>query len=371
MKAAPVERTVRNGSLFIHVRRFADGRFGFDYTPAGGERAKVRKRELSDAVTEAETLLNTGSAGSCNALNIDRDEFAEFLRWKASRMASRSVPELVESFLKGKENKGRSYQHLRDLRGALRLFAAEFSGSISELKRADVERWLDARNVGPRRWNNLLSIICALHKFARRQGALPVELTPVETIDRKRVHVEVGTFTPEELRKLLSSVSHEWIPAIVFGAFAGIRPEEVGPDPRSKKAALQWENVLWAKGKIDVPANVSKTGRRRFAPLLPVAAAWLAPWRSAQGRVIQRDYMSKWTAQWARAAGIQWKPDGLRHSYASYRLAITQDLPALALEMGNSQHMLHTHYLDLKHEDEAREWFGIMPEEKGNVVAFA
>ena len=67
--------------------------------------------------------------------------------------------------------------------------------------------------------------------------------------------------------------------------------------------------------------------------------------------------MSNMTSRWGKKAGIEWKSDGLRHSYASYRLAMTCDLQALSLEMGNSPRILHDHYLDLKHEDEAVEWF--------------
>jgi len=53
--------------------------------------------------------------------------------------------------------------------------------------------------------------------------------------------------------------------------------------------------------------------------------------------------------------------DALRHSFASYRLALTQNMAALALEMGNSPDMIHRHYLDLKHDDEGSEWFAIRP----------
>lgn len=56
---------------------------------------------------------------------------------------------------------------------------------------------------------------------------------------------------------------------------------------------------------------------------------------------------------------MKWKKDGWRHSYASYRLALTQNAHALAEEMGNSVHMIRTHYLDLKHEDEAQKWFQV------------
>jgi hypothetical protein len=74
----------------------------------------------------------------------------------------------------------------------------------------------------------------------------------------------------------------------------------------------------------------------------------------------------KLTRKWAEAAGIKWKSDALRHSYASYKLALTHDMAALALEMGNSPAMIFRHYLDLKHEEEAQAWFAARPSSKSS-----
>jgi hypothetical protein len=74
----------------------------------------------------------------------------------------------------------------------------------------------------------------------------------------------------------------------------------------------------------------------------------------------------KFTRKWAEAAGMEWKSDALRHSYASYKLALTHDMAALALEMGNSPTMIFRHYLDLKHEDEAKAWFAVLPSAKSS-----
>ena len=51
----------------------------------------------------------------------------------------------------------------------------------------------------------------------------------------------------------------------------------------------------------------------------------------------------------------------MRHSFCSYRLAITQDAAKAALEAGNSPQMIFRHYRELTSEDEAKEWFGVMP----------
>lgn len=360
MTRAPVVKTIRSGSLRIDVRKYADDRFGFDYVPPGEMRAKVRFFELSDAEQRARELLGAARGGKVERLAIDEDEYAEFLRWKAARAKGGLVPVLVESFLRTKTNKGRSIHHVRQLRCDLTSFAESFSGDIAQIQRASVEAWIDARNVGPRRWNNLRESLVALWRFARREGALDAKLSGAELIDRKDVAHRVETYTPDELTVIIDSVSDEWLPAIIFGAFCGLRPQEVCPEPRSGKQGLRWENVLWSKKKVDVPASVSKTRQRRFAPLTLPATAFLSPRRHHKGAVCPSLQLSKQTASWGKSIG-GWRNDALRHSFASYRLALIPNLQALSLEMGNSPEMIRRHYLDLKHEDEAKEWFGIRP----------
>ena len=74
--------------------------------------------------------------------------------------------------------------------------------------------------------------------------------------------------------------------------------------------------------------------------------------------------------QAASKAGICWKANALRHSFISYRVALTKDIAAVALEAGNSARMIFAHYRELGTESEAAEWFGIVPAtgEARNVV---
>lgn len=364
MKAAPVEATIRAGSLAIAIRRYADGRYGFDHQPPGEPRAKVRLHSLADAESRARELVGIARAGKVERTAIDEREYAEFLRWKAEQRKTRNVSDLVPEFLDAKSRKGIAPPSLRDLRCSLTAFARAFPGEVSTLDARAVERWLEGLRIGPRRWNNIRASLVSLMRYARRLGCLPAELSPVERIERRKVVVHVETYTPDELRRLLAVVPPEWLPVVVLGAFAGLRPEEIAPDTRggAYKPGIQWQNILWKKQKIDVPASVAKDRRRRFAPLLPAARAWLWPIRKAAGPMVpQVKFDTCHRKAWADAAGISWKADGLRHSFASYRLALVPDMARLSLEMGNSPSMIHRHYLDLKHAPEARRWFAVLP----------
>ena len=61
---------------------------------------------------------------------------------------------------------------------------------------------------------------------------------------------------------------------------------------------------------------------------------------------------------------MTWKANALRHSFISYRVALTKDIAAVALEAGNSPKMIFAHYRELCTEAEAREWFSILPAER-------
>lgn len=369
MTLAKVIQTVRNGALKIEVRKYADGRFGFDYNPTRDERVKVRLKTVPSAVARANELLKTSGAGRLDAMGISTQEMEEFLRWKADRPSSLKVSQLVESFIAMKASKGRSHHHLRQVSADLRQFAKAFDVPLSGLTRREVEGWIDGRKVGPRRWNNLRERLVALYRFGRREGAVGSQLCGPELIERKRVDCNVETYTAEELKRLLAVVETEWLPAVVLGAFSGLRPEEICPDPRTGKTGLVWGNILWDRKKIDVPAKVSKTRHRRFVPLLPAAIAFLQPHAKGLNESVCPDRaLSNQTRRWAPLASLEWKADALRHSYASYRLALIQDLQQLSLEMGNSPGMIHRHYLDLKHEDEAKQWFAIRPKDILSVV---
>lgn len=370
MKAAPIKKSIRVGSLSIAIRGYADGRIGFDFQPPGERRVQVRLHELADAERRAREILGMAHGGKVERLAIDEREYAEFLRWKGERAKPALIADLVPEFLESKKSKGVSIATIREMQSTLRPFALAFPGQIGSLSQKAVEKWLGRNAVSPRRWNNMRAAIIALHRYARRYEMLHATLTPVERIESKKVKVQVATFTPSELQKLLAAVAAqtpEWLPWVALGAFAGLRPEEINPDPRNHKPGLLWENIHWAKGKIDVPANVAKDRRRRFAPLLEAARLWLAPWRSESGPVVPLRRHQDAKAAWLRTTGIEWKKDGLRHSFASYRLAITHDMAALSLEMGNSPTMIFRHYLDLKDDDDARAWFGTLPSHKSTI----
>ena len=75
-----------------------------------------------------------------------------------------------------------------------------------------------------------------------------------------------------------------------------------------------------------------------------------------------------------RAAGLEhWSRNGLRHSFASYRYAATNDAATVAAELGHSTTaMLFNTYRELVLPEEAERYWRLLPSsEAENVVGFS
>jgi hypothetical protein len=65
----------------------------------------------------------------------------------------------------------------------------------------------------------------------------------------------------------------------------------------------------------------------------------------------------------ARAVGIEWPRNVLRHSFITYRIAKVKSADQVALEAGNSPDIIFKHYRELATEEVADQWFGILPKD--------
>jgi len=361
------------GNIEIRVRQYADGRFGFDDYSSGQRRAVrfLSKQKAESRATEVAVLLANGRH---DLLDIDRAELAEFHRWKAVNSCSRPLSEICSEFLQIKSTK--SSRHVQSLERDLRLFEAFLGPTqpIAAIKAPDIQRFLDSRNAGMRRKFNLRSGIITLFRWARRMSYLDSErMTEAEKVEPiQKAPGQANILLPDQLRKLLDNVREEFFPWLCIAAFAGIRSEEIAPDPESRKSPLAWEDFDWKHRVIIVRAQTSKTKEEREVPLLPNLAEWLAPWRNSKGPVIgdAEQPSKRETARLGHFIG-GWKHNALRDSFCSYRARVTQNVPQVSYEMGNSVPMVKRSYHRRQSIRAARQWFNIRPVKESKVVTFS
>ena len=128
--------------------------------------------------------------------------------------------------------------------------------------------------------NGIRRNIVTMFGFAKRQGYLhPDRKTAAEQSETfKEQETEIQIFTPEEMERLLLTAHARILPLVAIGAFAGIRSAEI--------QRLDWEDIKWDRGHIEIAGKKAKTAARRLVPLTDNLKAWLAPWREATGPIV-------------------------------------------------------------------------------------
>jgi len=267
-----------------------------------------------------------------------------------------TIAEAADRCLAEKRDAGLSKRYIGILRSNFEAIKRTFGRSLlSEIKTADIQNFFVRYQAAPRSKNNVLESFSMLMLWGKKRRHYPHDRPlPVEGITRfVQAPLVPEIFTVDEMRKLIRAAGRDVTPYLAIAAFAGLRRAEI--------ERLDWSAVDFKSGLILVSGHIAKTRQRRLVPMCPNLREWLQPFASPQGPVAPRNLQVR-LPKCAARAGIEWKPNALRHSYASYRLAIVQDAAKVSLEMGNSPQMLFQHYRELVMPDAATAWFRIVPE---------
>ncbi len=352
----------------------------------GGRRFFKRKAEAEGFVRLKQTeITNFGSSAAAldekaraeylecrESLNpfgaTLRDAVAFYLPHLKSRNRSCTATELVDELLRVKTADGASARYIGDLRHRLNLFAESFNGKrVAEITAREIDEWLrtltrrSGKLVSPTTRNNFRRLLIVAFNFAKERGYCADN--PADTSAKaKEIETPVGILTPAETARLLESCAAELVPFVAIGAFAGLRRAEI--------ERLDWSEVDFQSGLIQVTASKAKSARRRFVKIRENLAEWLRPHANMKGAVAPGNYRELLdTAR--KAAGIEdWPQNALRHSFASYHLARFSDAAALALELGHTNsNLVFQHYREVVKPKDAERYWNIKPATADNVVA--
>jgi integrase len=268
------------------------------------------------------------------------------------------IADVIAELIAAKRREQLSVRYVNALEDDLKSFAATVPSEIEKVHAPQIKEFLNRCEVGPRRWNNLRDQIVTLFRFARSERYLPKDRT-TEAEDVRKLRVArktVAMFTPDELQSIIENTRPIWLPWVLISAFAGVRTSEV--------LRMDWASVRWAQKLIDLPPEVTKVNERRIIPMCDALIQKLTPWREARGpvcedKVPQREIEQILAKVKTVRPDFHWKHNALRHAYGSYRTALTQNVPQVALEMGNSVGMVKRHYLEAQTFEEGLRWFHI------------
>ncbi|HEX3716878.1 MAG TPA: tyrosine-type recombinase/integrase [Verrucomicrobiae bacterium] len=306
--------------------------------------------------------LEMASALFAEAVGIlgDSSKLVDAAKFYVSRhptsMPPKTVPELVKEMISVKAGRGKSKRYLQDLRSRLTRFATDFPCQGATVDTRSIQKWLDGLGLSPQSYVNYRTVIGGLFSFAEARGFIAKGTNPVEGVERLDTgDSDIAVFTPAEFAALLNASSREFLPALAIGGLAGLRSSEI--------QRLEWSDIDLPRRFVTVDASKAKTASRRVVPICDALAAWLKPFCGPTGLIWNGndDGFANTQRRTARAAGLKWKSNALRHSYASYRLSELGDPARTAMELGNSPTVVHRHYKELVRPEEAKAWFSIMP----------
>ena len=260
---------------------------------------------------------------------------------------------------------GYSKRHSNNLSNIMAVFCKTYSSDlVSSITTDNVQKWLDdyrtkeGRTLSAVSFNSYRRYLSLFFNYCVKRGWLSDN--PVSRVSQQRVITKVPRLLmPSDLKVILNASSGDLRTAIALQAFCGLRSSEV--------ARVRWTDVLLNESGnyIQIGADTAKTSRRRLTPipdnLLPLLHGEKKPegFIYATGKGKPDSIQKALVGIRKSLRGISWGRNALRASALSYRLAITKDVSATALEMGNSPEVLMRDYRELTTPAQALEWFDI------------
>lgn len=371
-------------AVAVHPVRHPRYRFRVTFRETQADGTSIRRKSYFTTKREADEFARTrrveiGNHGARHA-SVEDDERAALIRFRewssrrgdapslsalleraiAAHEAARppcTVSQAIDARLHAADRRGLSDRHQADLRSRLERWRGKHGArQIADISAREVEAWLHRLSVSPVTWGNYARSIHSVFTLAVKSGYLPAN--PLTSLDKpKTVAKGPAILTPSQLSALLLAAAPELVPLLVLQAFCGVRRAEAG--------RMTWGNVRLDEENpwIEIPGSATKTNRRRSHEITPCAVAWLRPLAGHPATVLglTETVYRRRLRDAARAAGIEWDENLLRHSFGTYRLAVLRNAAAVAEEMGNSPAIVRTHYQNVASPADAAAWWQILP----------
>lgn len=315
-----IEQQERGGELpALTSGQYADAQTALHLLPAGVS--------LVDAARDF--VRAHGVAGSARPIRLS-EAVAGFLGERAVSLTDRSLTSYRQTFAR---------------------LAAALDGDplLSSVGAEQLEPFVASPSGSTR--NTRIARISPLFAWAERKGF--VAANPCARLARARkVEAPVGVFTPDEVGRVMAAavrLAPACVPYLAVGFFTGIRPAEL------RRLTPECFGPLFVR----LDGRVTKAARARTVTIRPNLAAWLQafPWRRPPIRaktIVPNDVCG--------AAGVAWKPDVMRHSYATYAYELCHDAAAVAAEMGHQgTAVFFKHYRALAEPGDGKRYFAITP----------
>lgn len=291
------------------------------------------------------------------------------------RENDKTIDEVLQEFLRNRKKvRGNRQRTVDEYAYQLGRFAKQFGKRcIDAVTAGEIEKWLTRTHVDYRgrsyiwaagRRNVTRGYICTFFNFALNKNLC--RTNPAKAVDKaivERAPIEV--WTPSEATALLKAASvgcPEVLDFLYLALFSGIRTCEL--------LLLHSDCIKHDQNIIAIPAHISKTRKLRNVPISANLKAWLAHsrLRTEPGRIFEpaESSLHRRYRILEAGTGLKWKPNALRHSFASYHLAMHDNEWLTARACGHSPKMLRDHYDAAVGKPDAEAYWSILPSRAQN-----
>jgi len=293
------------------------------------------------------------------------------------RDTDKNINDILEEFLRSRKHvRGNRQRTVDEYRCQLGKFAKDYGVRLIDTITAhEIEKWLTKSHIdykgrarlwaGSRR-NVTRGYICTLFTFALNRNWC--RTNPAKAVDKAIVEAPpIEVWTPTETALLLEVAARDCPDILDFlflALFSGARTCEL--------LLLHSSSIKLDQGIITIPANISKTRKLRNIPISPNLKAWLANSRfktepgciCAMGESsLHRRYRII-----EKGTGFKWKPNALRHSFATHHLAMYDNEWLTARACGHSPKMLREHYDAVVGKPDAEAYWAIFPSQQAEIM---
>ncbi len=226
-----------------------------------------------------------------------------------------------------------SGRHLKTATHVYKAVEEKFGAvAIDSITPLELEQWIHSRGTSPTTGARYFRYIRMFWRWAYKKQL--IERNIIERVDSPVTKVRLNILSPTQMQALLTLNCPQWLrAAFLLCGFSGLRTEEllrmnwfaVLHDEQSIHVGrgVQKNSGGWAERYVDFTAPIKRRadelrGAGKIIPVLPDA------FYHARGNA-------------AKAVGLKsWPPNCLRHSFASYHLALHGDAGKTGHQMGHT-----------------------------------
>lgn len=245
---------------------------------------------------------------------------------------------------------------------------------LPEIGTEEVLAFLSGRKLTGKSWNNTRADLNALFEWSLKSPRKWIVSNPVHAVEKYEVSMKLPEILSAkkvaDLFQFLETYRGNprqplepgcLVPYFALAVFAGIRPAINGGELVRIAKLKELDRIVDLKaGVIRITPEIAKTKGVRQIVIQPNLLAWLNRYPLDKFAILPRnaiDLIGEVRSKYSIGHDV------LRHTFISMHVAEFKSMGDTALQAGNSEAMIRTHYLNLVTPAEAKEFWGIVPKE--------